>query len=101
MEHRFRLRALALAIGSTLILAACGGSGGGHNESLGGVASEGIAIANATLTVKDASGNVRTTTTDAAGNYTLDTSGPTPLIKKKYIVLKNDYIHHMLDVYHI
>ena len=33
--------------------------------------------------------------------YTLDTSGPTPLIKKKYIVLKNDYIHHMLDVYHI
>ena len=33
--------------------------------------------------------------------YLLDTSGPKPLIKKKYIVLKNDYIHHMLDVYHI
>jgi benzoate/toluate 1,2-dioxygenase beta subunit len=33
--------------------------------------------------------------------YELDTSGPKPLIKKKYVVLKNDYIHHMLDVYHI
>lgn len=34
-------------------------------------------------------------------HYILDTSGPKPLIKKKYIVLKNDYIHHMLDVYHV
>ena len=33
--------------------------------------------------------------------YTLDTSGPKPLIRRKYVVLKNDYIHHMLDVYHI
>jgi benzoate/toluate 1,2-dioxygenase subunit beta len=33
--------------------------------------------------------------------YLLDTSGPKPLIKKKYVVLKNDYIHHMLDVYHV
>ena len=33
--------------------------------------------------------------------YELDTSGPKALIKKKYIVLKNDYIHHMLDVYHV
>lgn len=33
--------------------------------------------------------------------YVLDTTGPKPLIKKKYVVLKNDYIHHMLDVYHI
>ena len=32
---------------------------------------------------------------------TLDTSGAKPLIKRKYIVLKNDYIHHMLDVYHV
>jgi benzoate/toluate 1,2-dioxygenase beta subunit len=24
-----------------------------------------------------------------------------PLIKSKYIVVKNDYIHHMLDVYHL
>ena len=33
--------------------------------------------------------------------YLLDTRGPKPLIKKKYIVLKSDLIHHMLDVYHI
>lgn len=33
--------------------------------------------------------------------YTLDTSGPSPLIKRKKIVLKNDYIHHVVDIYHI
>ncbi|MCB1811168.1 MAG: benzoate 1,2-dioxygenase small subunit [Candidatus Competibacteraceae bacterium] len=34
-------------------------------------------------------------------HYTLDTSGAKPLIKKKYVLLKNDYIHHVLDVYQI
>jgi len=33
--------------------------------------------------------------------YTLDTSGPQPLIKKKTVILKNDYIHHVVDIYHI
>jgi benzoate/toluate 1,2-dioxygenase beta subunit len=33
--------------------------------------------------------------------YTLDTSGEQPLIKRKKVVLKNDYIHHVVDVYHI
>ena len=33
--------------------------------------------------------------------YTLDVSGPKPVIKKKYVVLKNDYVHHVLDIYHI
>ena len=33
--------------------------------------------------------------------YTLDTSGETPLIAKKKVILKNDYIHHVIDVYHI
>lgn len=33
--------------------------------------------------------------------YTLDISGEQPLIKKKKVVLKNDYIHHVLDIYHI
>lgn len=33
--------------------------------------------------------------------YTLDTSGEQPLIKNKKVVLKNDYIHHVIDVYHI
>jgi benzoate/toluate 1,2-dioxygenase subunit beta len=33
--------------------------------------------------------------------YKLDISGPEPLIKKKKVVLKNDYIHHVIDIYHI
>ena len=33
--------------------------------------------------------------------YTLDTSGPAPLITDKKVVLKNDYIHHVIDIYHI
>ncbi len=33
--------------------------------------------------------------------YTLDTTGAQPLIKRKKVVLKNDYIHHVVDIYHI
>lgn len=33
--------------------------------------------------------------------YTLDVSGERPVIKAKKVVLKNDYIHHVIDVYHI
>ena len=33
--------------------------------------------------------------------YTLDFSGTSPLIKKKKVVLKNDYIHHVVDIYHV
>lgn len=33
--------------------------------------------------------------------YTIATDGPEPLIKNKKVVLKNDYIHHVVDVYHI
>ena len=33
--------------------------------------------------------------------YTVDFSGEQPLITKKKVVLKNDYIHHVIDVYHI
>ncbi|GGF19645.1 benzoate 1,2-dioxygenase small subunit [Aliidongia dinghuensis] len=33
--------------------------------------------------------------------YTLDTTGETPLIAKKKVVLKNDYIRHVIDIYHI
>lgn len=34
-------------------------------------------------------------------HVTLDLSSGQPLIKRKYIVLKNDYIHHVIDVYHL
>ena len=33
--------------------------------------------------------------------YTLDTTGPQPLITRKKVILKNDYIHHVVDIYHI
>ncbi|MFI9024595.1 benzoate 1,2-dioxygenase small subunit [Streptomyces sp. NPDC053560] len=33
--------------------------------------------------------------------YTIDFSGGTPLITKKKVVLKNDCIHHVVDIYHI
>ena len=33
--------------------------------------------------------------------YTLDTSGTQPLIKTKKVILKNDFIHHVVDIYHI
>ena len=32
---------------------------------------------------------------------TIDFSGPAPLIRRKTVVLKNDYIHHVVDVYHL
>ena len=32
--------------------------------------------------------------------YTIDFSGEQPLIRRKTVVLKNDYIHHVVDVYH-
>jgi benzoate/toluate 1,2-dioxygenase subunit beta len=33
--------------------------------------------------------------------YTLGLSGGRPLIKKKKVILKNDYIHHVVDIYHV
>jgi benzoate/toluate 1,2-dioxygenase beta subunit len=33
--------------------------------------------------------------------YTLDTSGAQPLITYKKVILKNDYIHHVVDIYHV
>ena len=33
--------------------------------------------------------------------FTIDTSGTQPLIRRKKVVLKNDYIHNVVDIYHI
>jgi len=33
--------------------------------------------------------------------YTLDVRGESPLIKAKKVVLKNDYVRQLIDVYHI
>jgi benzoate/toluate 1,2-dioxygenase beta subunit len=33
--------------------------------------------------------------------YTIDIAGAQPLIRRKKVILKNDYIHHVVDIYHI
>jgi benzoate/toluate 1,2-dioxygenase beta subunit len=33
--------------------------------------------------------------------YTLDTTAAQPLIKRKKVILKNDYIHQLVDIYHL
>ncbi|GHG70359.1 benzoate 1,2-dioxygenase small subunit [Alishewanella longhuensis] len=33
--------------------------------------------------------------------YVIDVSGDSPKIRDKYVVLKNDYIHQVIDIYHI
>ncbi|MFJ9365959.1 benzoate 1,2-dioxygenase small subunit [Nocardia sp. NPDC101769] len=33
--------------------------------------------------------------------YTIDFAGDRPLIRNKKVVLKNDYIHHVVDIYHV
>jgi benzoate/toluate 1,2-dioxygenase subunit beta len=33
--------------------------------------------------------------------YTLDLTSGQPIIRNKKIILKNDYIHHVIDIYHI
>jgi benzoate/toluate 1,2-dioxygenase beta subunit len=33
--------------------------------------------------------------------YTLDCSGEQPLITEKKVVLKNDYINQVIDIYHL
>ena len=48
--------------------------------------------------------NFRYKTTDSyfgTSFYTLDTSRDQPLITNKKVILKNDYIHHVIDIYHI
>lgn len=67
-------------------LAACGGGGSstaanqpaGGTTTVTGTAATGKPIANATITLRDGSGNTKTATSDANGKYTLDVSGLTP-----------------------
>jgi benzoate/toluate 1,2-dioxygenase subunit beta len=43
----------------------------------------------------------RTTDSSFGTSCTLGTGGAQPLIRRKKVVLKNDYIHHVVDIYHI
>ena len=53
---------------------------------------------------RDGEVDVRYNTTDhyfGTTWLTLDVSGETPKIAKKKVVLKNDYIHHVVDIYQV
>jgi hydroxybutyrate-dimer hydrolase len=76
MTYPLRQSALALAFSGALVLTACGGgSGGGSKTNLSGIAAEGLAIANQTVSLKDASGNIRQASTDANGSFSFDITG--------------------------
>ena len=38
---------------------------------------------------------------ESTNTYTLDTTAAQPLIKRKKVILKNDCIHHVVDIYHL
>ena len=45
--------------------------------------------------------NRKTTQFFGTSFYTLDVSGAAPKILKKKVILKDDYIHQVIDVYHV
>ena len=66
----------------SIALIGCGGGGASGSSSatpltLNGIAATGAPIANAVITVLDATGTSKSTTADASGNYTLDVTGLT------------------------
>ncbi len=69
----FRFFQFSLLSGMTALLIACGGGSSGRSTtSLSGVAAVGIALANASVTLKDSTGKTETTTTDESGNFTFN-----------------------------
>ena len=74
-----RLIQYSLLSGMSALLIACGGGGGGAGSvsvpstpSLSGLAAIGMALANASVTLKDSSGKTETTTTDESGNFSFN-----------------------------
>lgn len=65
----------------TFVLQACGGGSSSTTTptpvNMSGTAATGAAVANATITVKDAAGASKTATTGADGKYTIDVAGMT------------------------
>ncbi len=99
----------------SLVSASLFGCGGGGSDSgsqassgvtMKGVAAEGAAIANATITIKDANGASRSATTDDNGNFSFSTAGLTfPLMLKVagsggtyYTVLTSDDVDKRVNM---
>ncbi len=72
----YSLSAIAL-----VMLAACGGGGGGvsaltpSTTTVGGLVAVGAALPNASVLLTDANGDFKTTTANASGEYSFDTTG--------------------------
>ena len=104
MSIRLIQSALLTAIAALLI--ACGGAGGGAGNvsapstpSLSGLAAIGMALANATVTLKDSTGKTETTTTDESGNFNFNNvSSFTPplMLQVKGSAAELNYVLHSL-----
>lgn len=86
------------------LLIACGGGGGGSasvppTPSLSGLAAIGMALANATVTLKDSNGKTETTTADESGNFNFNNiSSFTPplMLQVKGSAAGLNYVLHSL-----
>lgn len=82
-----RTLAAGLMLSAVFALAGCGGGGGSDGTAAGGTAvtpvtlsgvvATGVALANATVTLTDATAATKTATADASGNYSFDVTGMT------------------------
>ncbi len=104
MKPKKKMGVFALVLAS--MLTACGGGGGsdpGANPttSLSGTVAIGAPLAGATVIVKDGSGNSKTTTTDATGNYKISDastlSAPLMLQAKGIVNGGEVTLHSVLD----
>ncbi len=91
----------------TLFLSACGGGGGGGGgtasstptvTALSGTAATGAAISGGTVDAVCASGTVSSTTTDATGGYSLDTTNATfPCIVRVSVPGTSNYLYSIAE----
>lgn len=76
---------------SSVVFVSCGG-GGGVSPTLSGTAAQGGAIANATVTIKDVNGTIRTSITGADGKYTVNVADESPPFLLK-VPARNGYLY--------
>jgi len=101
-----RLIPSILLFGMAAFLIACGGGGGGGGgnsgsttPSLSGVAAIGVALTNASVTLKDSTGKTATTSTDESGNFifnNINSFTPPLMLQVKGAAAGKNYVLHSL-----
>jgi hypothetical protein len=101
-----RLIPSILLFGMAALLVACGGGGGGGGgnsgsttPSLSGVAAIGVALTNASVTLKDSTGKTATTSTDESGNFifnNINSFTPPLMLQVKGAAAGKNYVLHSL-----